>query len=432
MNSFSLKPKENPQPRIALTLVELLVALTILTLVSALIVPRLRIINKERNIREAARVAASMFSAARDRALRDGAAGVIIERNLNFVNTTSSGNEVYYAGSRLYELRTLPEYTGDAATDFALVVYTQDINGNDVLRCYIPQPLEHDPLNNQFMVRLGDQISIQGTRFQIRNVLDVAEVNFTGNILVGRPPMVNGQNVGSPYFMLPLELEFDNDQIPDNDLILGETDFVTNRGLGQILFNGFDSNDDPVPFPFGNNTFRLNAADARAYGDFSILRMRKRESSVVNMPAGYLIDLRYSGPLDPDGFVPGGLDTDEETATIFGLGLAAGTDPSVPIHRDIQVLFDSKGALDRAIFNGNSTLAGQSLFLFVNEFNPLVTGNAASVAETLLSEPDSLWLTIGFNGGVNIGYNATPPSDTIASMISNARTLSRNRTSASQ
>ena len=96
-----------------LTLVELLVAITILTIVTALVVPRIRVINKERTIREAARVAGSVFSTARDRAIAEGTAGVIIQRNLNFSTTTSSGNRVFFAGTRLFQMRSVPDYIGD-------------------------------------------------------------------------------------------------------------------------------------------------------------------------------------------------------------------------------------------------------------------------------------------------------------------------------
>ncbi len=86
-------------------------------------------------------------------------------------------------------------------------------------------------------------------------------------------------------------------------------------------------------------------------------------------------------------------------------------------------------------FNGFSFLAGQSLFFFINEYEPRIaapntTTDQAAVA--LLANPDSLWLTVGLNGGVNISYNTPPVPDTVPAMIANARTISRTRTSANQ
>ena len=436
MHNSSIQPEQ----RTALTLVELLVALAILTLVSALLVPRLRIINKERNIREAARVAGSVFSSARDRAILDGAAGVVIERNLNFVSTTGSGRRVYYAGSRLYEMRALPPYAGDSDNDFAFVIWTFDASGNEVLRCYIPQPLEHEPATGQFLVNLGDEISLRGTRFRIRNVLPVVEVTFTNST------MINGQDVSSPYFMLPLELDFDDDQNPGNIMNLSGTDLATNRQLNRI-HTDVDGSGNASPFPNSVSSFDAAVIEANfLYPTFTIHRMRKRESSVVNLPQGYLIDLRYSGPTDNspcpmDPTQASGLDCDFDTGAVFGLGLNpfVQSDPTThetaPFNRDIQILFDSKGAIDKILFNGNNFLAGQSMYFFINEFDPSIGGNARVVAQTLLSQPDSLWLTVGFNGGVNIGYNGTPffdPNDPISAWISGARDLSRSRTSASQ
>ena len=57
------------------TLVELLVVISIMTIIFAILVPRLRAVNEDRNIREAARVVSSAFSRASSRAINDGLSG---------------------------------------------------------------------------------------------------------------------------------------------------------------------------------------------------------------------------------------------------------------------------------------------------------------------------------------------------------------------
>lgn len=110
--------------RQGLTIVELLVAISILSLLAVILVPQVRVLNRERGIREAARVVGSIFVEASNRARTEGYAAVGIRRNPNYlrkVNSSTGVHDIYYAGSALYLLKRLPPYTGNDEGSFATV-----------------------------------------------------------------------------------------------------------------------------------------------------------------------------------------------------------------------------------------------------------------------------------------------------------------------
>lgn len=113
-----------PAPRRGLTIVELLVAISILSLLAVILVPQVRMLNRERGIREAARVVGAIFVEASNRARVDGYAAVGIRRNPNYsrkVNSSTGVHDIYYAGSALYLLKRLPPYTGNDEGSFAQI-----------------------------------------------------------------------------------------------------------------------------------------------------------------------------------------------------------------------------------------------------------------------------------------------------------------------
>jgi len=81
--------KQHQNHRRGVTLVELLVVISILSVMTAIMIPRLRVINKDRNIREAARVVGSTLVKASNRAVNEGVAGLIAERHDNFVGANN-------------------------------------------------------------------------------------------------------------------------------------------------------------------------------------------------------------------------------------------------------------------------------------------------------------------------------------------------------
>ena len=320
-------------------MVELLVAIAILSIVVALIVPRLRLVSKDRNIREAARVVGSVFSSARDRAIAEGSAGVVLVRNPNFVSQTGDNNSVFYAGTRLYQMRSMPPYVGDSLADFATIQLFPDENSPEEIRAIIPLPLEF----GIGVVRVNDFIRFNNSpaSYRIAQVLKPIPTN-------------------DPMF-LPLVLAWDNNPaLNQPTLDLSSTDFTTNW---------------PAPRYTSPVTFSIER------------QPRIIQSTETDLPAGYIIDLRYSGPSD-DGTIESlnlpSQEDDPETRTIFG---TASLQPN-----EVQILFNSQGAIDRIIVDGISFLAGQSLFFFINEYEPELAApniNTQQAAEALLTNPEN-------------------------------------------
>ena len=410
------------QRQIGFTLVELLVAIAVLSIVVALIIPLVRLVNKYRNVRESARVIGSEISAAHDQAVARGAAGIGIERNPNFVAPTNPqnhpdglSNQVFFAGTRLYTLRRKPDFTGDSDDDF-LIAYGLDSPNDsdsdiDFIQCMMTAPLDHVPDNNRFVIRVGDVLFLEdGERYRINEVLDVIEVSYDGE----------------SEFVLRFNIEWDDDFVDGNEL---DTE------------DGIDAK-TAEPAPELSDFANIDTDGGIELDNFRFERLRRDRNSIIDLPEGYIIDLRYSGPVNS------GLgNNDPETNTIAGLEAVNAN--------DFFVLFDDQGALSEFAFTVpididndgvdediyQIMLAGESLQLFVNEYDPNnVAVNTEQQALALLSGEDSLWLTIGMNGGANIGYNVAPvlPPPTLPlderlrMMINEARSLSNDRTSALQ
>ena len=127
MNKQKSNPTSPTATRVSrgVTLVELLVVISILSVIFAVMIPRLRAVNEDRNIREAARVVASAFSKASSRAINEGLAGLMIVPNPNFQQATSNNFGVtdfdgpFFAGTRIFQMRRLPPYIGDDESSVA-------------------------------------------------------------------------------------------------------------------------------------------------------------------------------------------------------------------------------------------------------------------------------------------------------------------------
>ena len=100
-------PSYNLPRKRGFTLIELLVVVVIAGVILSIAIPRLRVVNKERNLREAARVVGSAFASASQRAIIDGSSGVRItlNDNLNAANIQ--------AATEVTLLRAVPSYSGD-------------------------------------------------------------------------------------------------------------------------------------------------------------------------------------------------------------------------------------------------------------------------------------------------------------------------------
>ena len=139
------------------TLIELLFVMLIALIVLAVAIPRIRMVSKERGIRETARIVGSTISKASDEATINGTAGIVIRRNPNF----STGNR-WYASTELGILRAVPIYVGDQP-------YAKGANpsrgANRIsdTEVDIPRPIEHD---ENPPVEAGDKISLNHASVQ--------------------------------------------------------------------------------------------------------------------------------------------------------------------------------------------------------------------------------------------------------------------------
>jgi prepilin-type N-terminal cleavage/methylation domain-containing protein len=350
------------------TLIELLVVVAIISVLTAMMIPRLRTINKDRNIREAARIVGSVFANASQRAIAEGGSGVLLERNPNFTSPTGIPGViplVKFACTTLYTLRNLPPYIGDeedSLADIAVGVVSID------------KPLEHDEVATppRLVVRENDFISLNNSSVRYR-------INAVA---------VNGSK-------LDIELD-DAGFLPDPPT-------TTTTGVPFVIYR----------------------------------QPRKLESSRVELPDGYMVDFRYSGPTLSGAFVANGCHCNQPINPLFADQDAA---------NEIRIIMDGKGTMDWMYAYDNlvapdpgaidAMRPNQPLFLFVSAFE---------LDETVMpiDRPSNLWVTASHtNGGVNVGYSVPPTGlfdmdgdeivGTAADRILEARDMASNQQSANQ
>ena len=313
------------QQRSGMTLIELLVAIAILVIIAAILVPQLRFASADRNIREASRLVASTFAQASQRAINDGEAGVLIVRNPNITE-----DDVAYAATSMFLMRRIPRYIGENIGDQAMISSPTSVS--------IPLPSEQTALGT---IRVGDQISF-GNQSQLR--FTITDLNEAGSNL---------------------------------ELTL-------------------------APSPFG--------APPNDPSKFVIYRQPRRlASSRVDLPTGYLVDLRLSGELaTPD-------------TSFFALDTSA---------ESVTYLFNGRGNIDRFFYtDGGARLnrfPTQPAYLMVREFNPEENGETI---QSVLNSELSMWVTVELTTGaanvipgVAVDLNNTP---SIPEALSNARTIGR-------
>ncbi len=228
-----MKIKTNNSTRSGFTLVEVLVVIAIMSILVALTIPQLRVISKERGIRESARVVGSLFATASQRAVADGTSGVVIVRNNNMVDDVNGFRD---AATTMYRLRAIPDYSGNQLGDGV-----QDaVDRTTAMPTRVPHKIAVPvPLFN-VTIRPGDYIFIgdRNTGYRITTVEDGAtEGNDTGKLWL------------------------------------------------KIKWRG-NSIVSPLPFP----RFVAGAVPFRIQ-----LRPAVVQSSRVDMPAGYRVSLNYSG-----------------------------------------------------------------------------------------------------------------------------------------
>ena len=339
--------------RSGLTLIELLVAVSILVIIAAILVPQLRLASADRNIREASRTVASLFAQASQRGINDGQAGVVIERNPNILD---AGTSVAYAGTSAFILRKVPRYIGESEDDVAEVARdtaiditaadkSSDFNNTDI---FITLPLEQEDLG---IIRVGDQISFAAQpsiRFNI------------ANIAVQNDP-VDGER------KLRLELSFIVDFL-DFDETFPDPEVTEDTGGGA-------------------------GKKQKIIGAFTVYRQpRKLVSSRIDMPSGYLVDLRLSGEVNTTTGIAQFAQDDRDPASVIS--------PTAP-PTSVVYLFNGRGSIDRFFYTsldpntGNYvrsfSIPSQPAYLMVREYS---TDTAGEDINNVLASERTMWVTV--------------------------------------
>jgi type II secretory pathway pseudopilin PulG len=375
-----------------ITLVELLVVISILAVITAVMLPRLRTINKDRNIRESARVVGSLLAKASQSAVNDGTAGVIIERNENFVDDEG----VMYGASTMYLMRKVPPYTGDLAPANNLAYPVSEY----VIE--VPSPFEVDA------VLVNDYISVNYNSVKYRII-------GIGN----SQTRTDAQNV--PFKILTLS-----------------------SGMGGAVLPFLPAVNSGVPFIVHRQP-------------------RKLVSSRVDLPNGFLVDLRYSGPINANANTAGTLveptrswfdeivlPPDPNTGAVANLEMAYAA-------RTVQIIFNSNGGVDRVYYYNpyldvnyvdefedpsqfpqagraggfiDSRIPNGPLFFYVSEYEIEALPNNG-----VLDSPANLWVTLNNStGATNVASNTVPtnPNALLGARIEYARGMAKEFQSAAQ
>lgn len=376
-----------------ITLVELLVVISILAVITAVMLPRLRTINKDRNIRESARVVGSLLAKASQNAVNDGTAGVIIERNENFVDDEG----VIYGASTMYLMRKVPVFTGDFATgdpkgeatplaDYVLDIYP---------------PFESDA------VLVNDYIGVNFNSVKYR--------------IIGIAPSDNTDPDGTALVTLTLS-----------------------SGMGGAVLPALPPVGSSVPFVVHRQP-------------------RKLASSRVDLPNGFLVDLRYSGPINVNANTEGPLveptrswfdeiilPPDPNAGAVANLEMAYAS-------RTVQIIFNSNGGVDRVYYYNpyldvnyvdefedptqfpqpgrvggfiDSRIPNGPLFFYVSEYEIESLPNNG-----VLDSPANLWVTLNNSTGATNVASSTVPTDPNANLgarIEYARGIAKEFQSAAQ
>ena len=155
--TISSNRKLNRKSFAGLTMIELMIVIAILVAVTAIAIPVVRIVNRDRKIREGAREVNGMLARARDDALITGRSGIEFVRNIRYVD----GNGVNFASTSMYLLKFPPPYSGDSVSSRVETIAHINATTFDVS---VPAPASPTVLIN-----IDDEIQLdyRGPRYRI-------------------------------------------------------------------------------------------------------------------------------------------------------------------------------------------------------------------------------------------------------------------------
>ncbi len=156
-NFISFKIRKLHGRHAGLTMIELMIVIAILVAVTAVAIPVIRMVNRDRKIREGAREVNGMLAQARDNALITGRSGIEFVRNIRYVDA----NGVYFASTSMYLLKFLPPYSGDSVN--SIVQSITHVNAN-TFNVVVPAPA-----SPTVVINVGDELQLdhRGPRYTI-------------------------------------------------------------------------------------------------------------------------------------------------------------------------------------------------------------------------------------------------------------------------
>ena len=365
--------------RRGVTLIELLVVITILLILLAVMVPRLRPMMEQRRIREASRTVSAFFYAARNRAMEIGRpVGVAIER-----------------------LKVQPE----AAVTLRMVEVPPAYAGDVIGARAIVRRLGTSPL---FQVRL--------------NTAEVASM-LTQTLPVAVGDVITFESQGIRYRIVGLDLNGNGSADTDSDNLIGDPNFpVQSTPFAVLLVKLEDVADTPwpatsnpsAPFPPENPGTGIGSRPVA----FQIYRRPESTAAApVRLPTGTVIDLYSSGTDsmvlmgNPSGFVP----VDHNTST-----------PEIEDPTPVIVLFAPDGRVQRVFYENTQSAVTEPIYLLIGRWErmPAMASSPPAARGPSLAEDGlynwqditNYWLVINPNTGLAV---TAPVSGT--TMVNNVK-----------
>lgn len=359
--------------RRGLTLLELLVVITIMLILLAVMLPRLRPMMEQRRMREAARTVSVFFGAARSRAMETGRpVGVAIER-----------------------LKIQP----DAAVTLRMVeappLYAGDVIGARVR-------VRRLGTTNRFQVRFARRDDV------------AAMLNQDVPVHVG--DQVRFEFQAAPYRVLGLDMNMDGIQDTDSDDMIGYPDMI-NPDSPEVSKPAFmlvelDAAEGVVP-PWPEATPNApwppqgNGVGSRRLAFQITRRPQPTAAAPVRLPGRTVIDLTASGTDSmaltgpPLGFVP--VDKDAGTSGV--------QDPS-----SVIVMFNPDGRVSTVYYQDTPRAVTEVLYFLVGRWErmPAESGGPPLAEDGLYNWQDitNFWIVINPNTGLVL--SAPLLGDTVA------------------
>ncbi|MEQ1902824.1 MAG: prepilin-type N-terminal cleavage/methylation domain-containing protein [Pirellulaceae bacterium] len=374
--------------RAGFTIVELLVVIAILAIMAAILIPQVRIFNKERGIRETARAIGSALNEASLRARETGFGGVAFVRNPNFFRYGSKGgsnvNPIFHVSNQMYQLRKFPAYSGQQQNpnNPPTGAVIQTTTGAGQFEAVIPYPIDTATRNRIVNMewrtiildnRVCEVVSYQTAESGLPTHFRV-QCQRQGGVPydLSQPPGMNGPAIATPRFEVDFTIEF-------------------------------------IP----------------AY----------RTGTLVTLPPSYHLDLNYSGPLDV-----GDVDTEPFTWSNFGLNVdkivGGGSVPDIiPNTYPVAITFDINGGVDQIYNNGAWGViyySNEMVYFCIAEdsekytydLNPATTNFWPKSAldappTTLLNDPNVLWVQLNCLTGKASVVESVPPTTLLNTALPN-------------